>query len=89
MQAILVIVPEKSFLTFCSLQDGGFWVFLELQFCYDPHVLPMLTAPMVCAPLCYIWSRKLFFNANPPVQLRRGKLGPGRLTPRQALNLTN
>lgn len=67
MQAILVIVPEKSFFTFCSLQDGGFWVFLELQFCYDPHVLPMLlTAPMVCAPLCYIWSRKLFFLMPTP-----------------------
>lgn len=55
MQVILVIVPEKSFLTFCSLLYGGFWVFLKLQFCYDPHVLPMLlTAPMVRAPLSYI-----------------------------------
>lgn len=90
MQIIIVIVVEKPFLTFCSLLNGGFWVFLKLQFCCNLHVLPMLLiAPMVCASLCccaYIWSKKLFFYANPPIHFRRGELGPGRLTPCQALN---
>lgn len=72
MQAILVIVTEQPFLTFCSLFNGGFWFFffLKLQLCCNPLVLPMLLiAPMVCAPLCcctYIWSKKLLFLCQPP-----------------------
>lgn len=91
MQATLVTVTEKPFLTFWSLLNGGFWVFLQLQFCCNPRVLPMLLiAPLVCAPLCcctYIWSKNLvFFYANPPIHFKRAELGPGRLTPCQALN---
>lgn len=76
MQVIPVIVTEKPCVTFCSFLHSGFWVFLKLHFCCNPHVLLiLLIVPMVCAPPCcciYIWSKKLLFNTNPPISLQKG-----------------